>query len=127
MDKRTTDQLINRATEIVCQDWHTADDRKELSQIRYFLSLKYKQTNTQGSSQEWLYNGLRASDQTERIDKWTAVTRAEAEAKNTAESKHGSFRELNAEAQGIAKLIDAIEGFIINLNVEFKALQQTQF
>lgn len=124
MDKRTTEQLEQRATEIILQEWHEKKDLKELSKIRYFLSIHYKETNMLWHSREWLYNGMRASNTVQKQDKGMAVGKAENEAKAEAEAQYPNRRELNAEAEWINKILDTINGFIINLQVEMKATNQ---
>jgi hypothetical protein len=125
MDKLSADQLINKSTKIIMQDWHTQEDAKELSRIKYFLAIQYKKLNTASSAQEWLYNWLR-SEKSLKYCEWNAVTKAEVMWKNDAEIAYWWFREMNAEAQWIDKMIKAIEGFIISLNIENKVLYQTQ-
>jgi hypothetical protein len=52
MKNLTTDELINRSTEIILQEYHTDADKKELSKILYLLSLRYRDTNMSGSAKE---------------------------------------------------------------------------
>jgi hypothetical protein len=52
MDNRTAEQLEAKATEIILQDGHEKSDIKELTKIRFFLSIWYKKTNMLGSSRE---------------------------------------------------------------------------
>ena len=126
MDNRSINDLISKSTEIILQEAHTLDDMKLLSKLRYFLSIAYKNTNTKWSADEWLYNWTRSSETTTRIENGTAVTRAEAEGKAEAEKLYGSYRETNATAAWISKMLETLGWFIIALQVEYKALQETQ-
>lgn len=126
MDTLSQDTLIKKATDIINADWHTQEDVKTLSKIKYFLSLHYKRINILGSAKEGLYNQRRANKSVE-LQENMAVGKAENEAKKDAENDFGNYREINAEAQWIDKIIKAIEWFIITLQVENKALNNTQF
>lgn len=126
MENLTVDELINNATKIIVQEGHTIDDIKILSKIRYFLSIAYKRTNTLWSSQEWLYNSERAS-KTVALQETLPVWKAENQAKAEAETSYWKYRETNAEAQGISKILDTIEWFIIGRQVENKSLNETKF
>ena len=120
MKNLTTDELINRSTEIILQEYHTDADKKELSKILYLLSLRYRDTNMSGSAKEWLYNWARSS-KTVELQETMAVWKAENIAKSEAESACEWRRELNAEAQWLSKLLNTIDWFIIGLQSQFKA------
>lgn len=126
METRTLDQLIKEATRIIWWGRSTTGDIKILTQIRFFLSVCYKDINMSGSATEWMYNQERAK-QTVELQELGPVGKAENQAKAIAEINHWGYRELNAEAQWISKLLDAINGYIINCNVENKTGNQAQF
>lgn len=100
-------ELENIATSIIQQAGHTRDDVKTLSQIKYFLSLKYKTINTLSSVHEAQYNNYRSTQST-KLQEDMAVNKAENIAKSEAEEKYGQYRQENAEAQGISKIIEAV-------------------
>lgn len=114
------------ATEVIRRKAHNRDDIKLLSQIKYFLSLEYKRLNTLGSVHEAQYNNHR-STQSVALQWDIAVGKAENIAKSEAEKQYGIYREENAEAQGISKIIEAIGWFVISIQSELKALETTQF
>ena len=118
--------LIQQATDIINAPWHTKEDIKILSQIRFNLAVEFKNTNTRWSAREWSYNSLRSNKQVV-LQETMAVGKAEWIAKADAEEEYGDYRELNAEAQGIGKILSAIEWFIISLQVEFKAINEVKF
>ena len=120
MKNLTTDELINRSTEIILQEYHTDADKKELSKILYLLSLRYRDTNMSGSAKEWLYNWARSS-KTVELQETMAVWKAENIAKSESEVAYGSYREVNADAQWLAKVLSSIDWFIIGLQSQFKA------
>ena len=126
MDKMTVEQLESEATSIVLQEWHTPDDCKQLSQIKYFLSLHYKRINIDWSAKEKLYNEKRSWDSVE-LQESMAVNKAENIAKSYAETSYGGYRSINAEAQWISKTFEAISGFIIAIQVELKSLNSVQY
>ena len=119
-------ELENIATSIIQQAGHTREDVKTLSQIKYFLSLKYKTINTLSSVHEAQYNNHRSTQST-KLQEDMAVGKAENIAKSEAENQYGIYRQENAEAQGISKIIEAVGWFIISIQSELKALDQTQF
>gem|GEM_PF-4367098 len=47
MDNLTFDQLENNAADIICQDGHTKEDVKQLSQIKFFMARKYRKRNNE--------------------------------------------------------------------------------
>lgn len=126
METLSIAELIKEATYIIGGGRTTPEDIKKLTQIRWFLSIQYKNTNMEWSAKEWLYNQERAK-QTVELQESMAVGKAENQAKAMAEIDYGTYRELNAEAQGISKLLDSINGYIINTQVENKAGNITQF
>ena len=126
METRSLDHLIKEATRIIGWGRSTTEDIKTLTQIRFFLSIQYKDINMSGSATEWLYNQERAKHTVE-LQESMAVWKTENQAKAMAEINHWNYRELNAEAQGISKLLDAINGYIINVQVENKTGNQAQF
>ena len=126
METLSITELIKEATHIIGGGRTTPEDIKKLTQIRWFLSIQYKNTNMEWSAKEWLYNQERAK-QTVELQETMAVGKAENQAKAMAEIDYGTYRELNAEAQGISKLLDSINGYIINTQVENKAGNSTQF
>jgi len=126
METRTKEQLIKEATRIIGWGRSTTEDIKTLTQLRFFLSIHYKDTNMEWSAKEGMYNQDRAK-QTVELQETMAVGKAENQAKAMAEINYGNYRELNAEAQGISKLLDAINGYIINIQVENKTGNQAQF
>lgn len=119
-------ELENIATSIIQQAGHTREDVKTLSQIKYFLSLEYKRINTIGSVHEAQYNNHRSTQST-KLQEDIAVGKAENIAKSEAEEKYGQYRQENAEAQGISKIIEAVGWFIISIQSELKALDQVNF
>lgn len=126
METRSLEQLIKEATRIIGWGMSTTEDIKTLTQIRYFMSIIYKDVNMSGSATEGMYNQDRAK-QTVELQETMAVGKAENKAKAMAEINYGSYRELNAEAQGINKFLDTINGYIINIQIENKVGNQTQF
>jgi hypothetical protein len=78
------------------------------------------------SADEWLYNNMRAND-TVSLQETMAVWKAENIAKANAEAAHWSYRNTNADAQGISKLIASIEWYIIGVNVENKSGNNASF
>lgn len=126
MEELTTDELIKEVSHIIGGGRTTPEDIKKLTQLRWYLSIQYRNTNMFGSSQEGLYNSTRAN-QTKLLAETMAVSRAEAEAKSMAEEQYGSYRSENADAQWISKLLDSITGYIINTNVENKVWTEAQF
>ena len=52
---------------------------------------------------------MRAKNTVEKQDRGMAVGKAENEAKAEAEAEYPNWRELNAEASGIGKILDTIE------------------
>lgn len=126
MDVLTVEELEKKATDIVLQDAHVREDVKQLSKINYFLSLHYKRINTHGSVKETQYNRARSAWSV-KLQEEMAVGKAENIAKSEAELEHGIFREENAEAQGISKIMWTIEGFIISIQSELKTLDNVQF
>ncbi len=122
----TQDELINQATEIITQDYHDDTDTKKLARIRYLLAINYKTLNTRGSAIEWQYNQHRAK-KTVELQETIAVWKAENLAKLEAEDKYWDYRKINAEAGGINKMLDAIEWFIITVQVELKAQNKVGF
>lgn len=126
MEARTKEELIKEATRIIGGGRSTQEDIKILTQIRFFLSIHYKDTNMEGSAKEGMYNQERAK-QTVELQESMAVGKAENSAKALAEMEYGTYRELNAEAQGISKLIDSINWYIINIQVENKTGDKAQF
>ena len=119
-------ELEDIATSIIQQAGHTREDIKTLSQIKYFLSLKYKTINTLSSVHEAQYNNHRSTKSVE-LQEDMAVGKAENIAKSEAENQYGIYRQENADAQGISKIIEAVGWFIISIQSELKALDQTQF
>jgi len=125
MHNLTESELIQKATEIINQDWHTLEDIKKLSQIRYFLAIHYKRINTDGSVKEGLYNWMRAKETVE-LQNTLPVGKAENQAKSLAEKSYGVYREINANASGIKELMNTIESFVIALQVEQKTINNVQ-
>jgi hypothetical protein len=73
-----------------------------------------------GSAKEWLYNWARSS-KTVELQETMAVWKAENIAKSESEVAYGSYREVNADAQWLAKVLSSIDWFIIGLQSQFKA------
>lgn len=81
---------------------------------------------TSGSSKEGLYNGERYS-KTVELQETLPVWKAENQAKALAEVNNWDYRDVLAEAQGINKILDTIQWFIIGWQVENKSLNETRF
>lgn len=126
MELQTLSELIKLATTII-GTWSTKkEDIKTLTQIRFFMALKYRDVNMEWSSKEGLYNGERVN-KTVELQETMAVGKAENQAKALAEINNWDYRTINADAQGIGKILDTISWYIINCQVENKTWDQTQF
>ena len=126
METTSVDQLIKEATAIISKGKSDKWSIKTLTQIRRYLSLAYRDKNMEWSAKEWLYNGERSS-LTVEYQETMAVGKAENQAKAVAEINNGNYREINADAQGISKMLDAIAWYVINSQVENKAGNDAQF
>lgn len=126
MENLSTAELIKEVSNIIGNGKSSQDDLKKLTQLRWFLSLKYRDTNMEWSADEWLYNNMRAND-TVSLQETMAVGKAENIAKANAEAAHWSYRNTNADAQGISKLIGSIEAYVISCQIENKAGNNAAF
>ena len=126
MDNRTLEELENKASNIITQDWHTREDVKVLSQIRFFMSKYYKDYMKNWSSNEVSYNTTRAS-RSVILQEEMAVGKAENIAKSEAEQEYWTYRQENALASGVAKIISSLDGFIITIQSELKSLDNVQY
>lgn len=126
MDKFTFDELEEKAAKIIWQDWHTKEDAKLLSQIKFFMAREYRKRNKDGGIEEARYNSLRSSKTAEFSDKMSS-TKAGDLWKAEAEKKYGKYREIQSDSSGMSVLIRAIEWMIIGIQVELKWTDTVQF
>ena len=126
MENLNINELIKEVSDIIGNGKSSQDDLKKLTQLRWYLSIKYRDTNMEWSADEWLYNNMRAADTVE-LQRENPVGKAENIAKANAEAAYWSYRNTNADAQWISKLIGSIEAYVISCQIENKQGNNTQF
>lgn len=117
--------LENIASNIIWQSWHTKEDAKTLSQIKYFMALHSKKQWKDSAIQEAKYNDTRAK---KSVLYWDTMAqwKAEAKAKSEAETECWNYREMTEETKGMNGVIKAIEWVIIWIQVELKEVNSVQ-